>query len=188
MALEFPGKDILIDRINSAVSGDCPYEITTCLRKSLCDSIADKDICLPDVVFEPIGTRYARREIHQDEKYGYSVIAMTWGPGQGTPIHDHGGMWCVEGVWSGCIEIVQYNLLAQEPPLYRFESVGTIMAGCGSAGSLIPPHEYHMIRNRCDETPAVTVHIYSGPMVYCRSFNEDRDGWHREEIRTLSLD
>jgi predicted metal-dependent enzyme (double-stranded beta helix superfamily) len=40
------------------------------------------------------------------------VIAMSWGPGQGTPLHDHDAMWCVEGVWLGELEITRYELLS----------------------------------------------------------------------------
>ncbi len=188
MGLNFAGKDILIDRINRAVGNDCPYEITTCLRKALCDCIGDSDIRLPDVVFQPISDRYARREIHSDPERGYCVIAMTWGPGQGTPIHDHSGMWCVEGVWSGCIEVVQYQLLDQEGDRFRFEQVGSIMAGCGSAGSLIPPHEYHTICNADQDKPAVSLHIYSGPMTSCNIFEQRDSDWHIRVARRLSLD
>ena len=80
-------------------------------------------------------------------RLGYSVVAMTWGPGQGTPIHDHCGLWCVEGVWDGQLEITQYELLERDGERFRFRAAGGMQAGPGSAGSLIPPHEYHTIRN-----------------------------------------
>ena len=72
---------------------------------------------------------------------------MTWGPGQGTPVHDHSGLWCVEGVWDGQLEITQYELLERDGERFRFRAAGGMHAGPGSAGSLIPPHEYHTIRN-----------------------------------------
>ena len=53
----------------------------------------------------------APRALSQPAEHGYSVVAMTWGPGQGTPLHDHSGLWCVEGVWHGELEITQYELL-----------------------------------------------------------------------------
>ena len=188
MALDFTGKDRLIERLDEAVHGDCPFEITTCLRKALVDSVADKDIQLPDEVYRYIPDHYARRELHCDPRTGYSVIAMTWGPGQGTPIHDHSGMWCVEGVWAGCIEVVSYNPLKQKGDMFLFEEVGSIVAGCGSAGSLIPPHEYHTIRNIDPTDSAVSVHIYSGAMTECNMFHEAEDGWHRRVTKQLQLD
>lgn len=188
MSLEFEGKDRMIQRIDNAINGDCPYEITTCLRRALVECIADPGIRLPDCVFEAIPGHYARREVYTHPSRGFSVIAMTWGPGQGTPIHDHDGMWCVEGVWSGCIEVVSYQLVDQRADLYRFEDVGTIVAGCGSAGSLIPPHEYHTITNTDAEKTAVSVHIYKNAMETCNLFEEQENGWYRRHAKALELD
>lgn len=188
MSLEFEGKDRLVQRIDAAIDGECPFEITTCLRRALVECIADPGIRLPDAVFQPIEGHYARREVFTHPTKGYSMIAMTWGPGQGTPIHDHAGMWCVEGVWSGCIEVVSYQLTQQEGGRYRFEDVGTIVAGCGSAGSLIPPHEYHTITNTDPVKTAVSVHIYKHAMESCNLFHEEEDGWYRMEAKELELD
>ena len=129
---------------------------------------------LPDCVFERASDHYARRELYRSEEHGYSVVAMTWGPGQGTPIHDHAGMWCVEGVWHGSLEITPYELMEQRDGRYRFEPRGTMNAGPGSAGSLIPPHEYHTIRNPSDDATAVSLHIYRGAMTACSVFQPDR--------------
>jgi 3-mercaptopropionate dioxygenase len=41
------------------------------------------ELQLPDEVFQTVDGHYARRELYQSERYGYSMIAMTWGPGQG---------------------------------------------------------------------------------------------------------
>ncbi len=114
---------------------------------------------------------------------------MTWGPGQGTPIHDHCGMWCVEGVWSGALEVVQYERLADDDGHCRFQPVGSIQAGPGSAGSLIPPHEYHSIRNPSEDALAVSLHIYSGNMTRCAVFQPLPESHDYERCeRNLGLD
>lgn len=187
-ALDFEGKERLLERIDDAIAGDCPFEITTCLRKALVECIGDDSIRLPDSVYQYIPDHYARRELYCDPKRGYSVIAMTWGPGQGTPIHDHSGMWCVEGVWAGCIEVVSYEPIEKQGDRVRFEQVGSIVAGCGSAGSLIPPHEFHTIRNIDPTDSAVSVHIYSGAMTQCNMYLDDGEGWHRRHLKQLQLD
>lgn len=188
MSLEFIGKSKMIQRINAATDGDCPDEITTCLRRALVDCIADPEICLPDCVYEVVPGHYARREVYTHPTKGYSMIAMTWGPGQGTALHDHDGLWCVEGVWSGCIEVVSYQLQEQQGERYKFQPVGTIMAGCGSAGSLIPPYEYHTIANSDAVKPAVSVHIYKHTMQCCNLFTEESNGWYRKQAKQLILD
>ena len=188
LATEFPGHRKLVDAIDAAVACDCTHEKTDALRKALCKLIRDDAIRLPDCVFEPVGEHYARRELYRSEDYGYCITAMTWGPGQGTPVHDHHGMWCVEGVWRGALEITQYELLEHQADRYRFHSVGAIQAGAGSAGSLIPPHEYHTIRNPSDDAIAVSLHVYSAPMTQCSIFRPLQDQWYERAERALALD
>ncbi len=188
LTLPFPGAQRLVDALDAAICRDCPTEITDQLRHTLCRLIRDPEVKLPDCVFEPVGDHYARRELYRSDAHGYSVIAMTWGPGQGTPIHDHAGMWCVEGVWYGLLEITPYEMTGQDDNRYRFESRGTMMAGAGSAGSLIPPHEYHTIMNPSDDDVAVSLHIYRGPMTSCSVFRPLQNTWYERDQRQLSLD
>lgn len=188
LALDFPGSKKLVDALDDAIRRDCTTAITDALRQTLCRIMQDKSVSLPECVYEAESDHYARREIYSSEELGYSVIAMTWGPGQGTSIHDHCGMWCVEGVWHGQIEVTPYELVERDQDLYRFESRGTMLAGPGSAGSLIPPHEYHTIRNPSDDAVAVSLHIYRGSMTSCAVFRQVRDNWYDRDQCQLSLD
>ncbi len=92
LALDFPGSQKLVSAVDSAVCQDCDSKITNELRDSLCRLIRDPAVKLPDCVFERASDHYARRELYRSENLGYSVIAMTWGPGHGTFIHHHCGM------------------------------------------------------------------------------------------------
>lgn len=188
LAIEFPGSRRLLDALDAAVRNDCPTVITQALCHSLCRLIRDSEVRLPDCVYEAASDHYARREIYRSEELGYSVIAMTWGPGQGTAIHDHSGMWCVEGVWHGEIEVTAYELIEHSEDRYRFEARGTMLAGPGTAGSLIPPHEYHTIRNPSTDSVAVSLHIYRGSMTSCAVFQPVGDNWYQRDQRQLSLD
>ncbi|TAL72496.1 MAG: cysteine dioxygenase [Rhodanobacter sp.] len=167
LTTEFPGCSQLVAALDDAVTQDSTQAITDSLRHSLCRLIRNGDIHLPDCVRETVAGRYARRELYRSEEHGYCVVAMTWGPGQGTPIHDHCGMWCVEGVWHGTLDVVQYELIEDVAGHCHFQPVGSVQAGAGSAGSLIPPHEYHSIRNPSDRDIAVSLHVYSGNMTHC---------------------
>lgn len=186
--LQFPDRARLVAELDEAIRGRSVKDLTHALRTTLCRIIRTASVRLPEVVYAPVAGHYARRELYRSPDLGYSVIAMTWGPGQGTLVHDHSGMWCVEGVLHGDIEIVQYELIAREGELYRFEQRGTINAGTGSAGSLIPPHEYHTIANPSSEQTAVSLHIYSGCMTSCCVFKPLGGHWYQREQKALALD
>jgi predicted metal-dependent enzyme (double-stranded beta helix superfamily) len=188
LAVEFPGCRQLLAMIDAAVAAGDDRATTDALRNGLCKAIRDRSIELPACVFEPVTDHYARRELYHCEKTGYSVVAMTWGPGQGTQIHDHAGVWCVEGIWQGQLEITQYELREQDGDRYRFEPVGTNLAGAGSAGSLIPPHEYHTIKNASDTDIAISLHIYKEPLLCCAHFHPEAGDWYRKAARAMSLD
>jgi predicted metal-dependent enzyme (double-stranded beta helix superfamily) len=188
LALDFPGSRNMIEKLDAAVAQDSVEQITASLRRTLCELIQNKDVCLPDCCFTTLPDHYGRRELYQSAQHGYSVVAMTWAPGQGTPLHDHAGMWCVEGVWHGELEITQYELTESKGDRCRFIQGNPIEAGIGSAGSLIPPHEYHTIRNTSPESVAVSLHIYRGAMSSCAVYEPLGDGWYRRGVKDMALD
>jgi predicted metal-dependent enzyme (double-stranded beta helix superfamily) len=188
LTMEFPGCRTLIARIDEALAAREDSGVANALREAMCSLIRNPDVRLPACVLDPVEGHYARRELYRSEEHGYSVIAMTWGPGQGTPIHDHAGMWCVEGVWHGQLEITQYEFLGERPDGCAFRAAGTINAGFGSAGSLIPPYEYHAIRNPSTDAPAVSLHVYKGEMRSCCVFQPLHDDLYRRDTRELGFD
>lgn len=188
MSICFDGRDHLVDALDSAVSARDAVETVRRLRTALCAAMRGGEIHLPECVAHDCRDHYARHQLYRSPTHGYSVIAMTWGPGQGTPIHDHAGMWCVEAVWQGSLEVVQYELRDRQGDRYRFVAAGAIEAGAGSAGSLIPPHEHHTIRNLSDRDLAISVHVYEGDMTYCGVFEPTADGWHLRQEHPLHLD
>lgn len=185
---DFRGRERLVAAIDDAVGRGDGHAVTACLRGALCALIRDPDIGLPAVVHDPIADHYARRELYRSPRLGYSVVAMTWGPGQGTPIHDHSGLWCVEGVWEGELEITQFELLERDDERFRFRAAGGMRAGPGSAGSLIPPHEYHSIHNASADDVAVSLHIYQAPMDACAKFEPLQGEWYRRMCSALPTD
>lgn len=185
---DFHGRQLLIDAVDHAVSLGDNAAIVQSLRGALCRMMREGTVTLPACVLDPVEGHYARRELYSSPEHDYVVIAMTWGPNQGTPIHDHSGLWCVEGVWHGQLEITQYDLSERRGDRYRFTEVGSLIAGTGSAGSLIPPHEYHTIRNASDTHVAVSVHVYQRTMTCCGIFQDTADGWHVYVSKQLQLD
>ncbi|WP_231497009.1 cysteine dioxygenase family protein [Pseudoxanthomonas suwonensis] len=190
--VDFPGKPKLVSTLDAAVRLQDEAAITAALREALVALFHDPEVQLPAGVLQPINDHYARRELYVSPELGYSVVAMTWGPGQGTQVHDHDHSWCVESVWQGRLAITQYEPAERDGDRWRFDAMGTIEASPGTAGSLIPPHEYHAIRNACDASVAVSVHVYQRPLVRCRVFVPEKpgatEGWMRREERVLATD
>ncbi len=134
----------------------------------------------------PNPERYARRLVHRDPQNRYTVLAMVWNVGQGTPLHDHAGMWCVECVYRGRIRVTSFTCHGGDPErdIVQFQQETVIHAGVGEAGALIPPFEYHVLEN-AGETPAITLHVYGGEMDHCHIFEPLENGWVRR-FRELS--
>src|SRR5262245_37262262 len=185
--MSIQGTESLIAMANRAVAHGDVEQIVDELRTGLCSLIRSGTVHLPPEFSHTCSDHYARRLVHRDDARGYSVVAMTWGPGQSTPLHDHGGMWCVEGVWGGSIDVQQYELIECQEDRYRFEKRNTFEAGTGSAGCLIPPHEYHRIANVGDDT-AVSIHIYGGDMTRCSVFEPQTGNWYVRREKALGLD
>jgi len=178
----------LIGLVDAAVDKESVSATVETIKAELCRLIRSGRIELPPELTRPVEGHYARRLMHRDDKRGYSIVVMTWGPGQRTPIHDHSGMWCVEGVWGGSIDVQQYELTRSGDDGCRFEPRNSYEAGVGSAGCLIPPFEYHSISNPCRQTAAVTLHIYGGEMECCNVFERQEDGTYLRRKSPLSYD
>jgi predicted metal-dependent enzyme (double-stranded beta helix superfamily) len=137
----------------------------------------------------PRTDRYSRRLVYSDPWARFVVVAMTWGPGQQTPLHDHAGVWCVEVVVEGHMEVVSYQLMDENKQLghCRFEQRETVVAPPASAGALIPPFEHHIFGNTGQEV-AHTLHVYGGPMNRCDIFHPLAEGWWQRLHRVLRYD
>jgi predicted metal-dependent enzyme (double-stranded beta helix superfamily) len=179
------GLSRLITRIDEAVKLPDSDAITERVKQELQDAIRAHTIELPAKFHRLRADGYARRLLHRDDALGYTAVVMTWGPGQRTPLHDHAGIWCVEGVIEGRMDVTQFDLVEESAEAFRFEAKGCVHAAVGSAGCLIPPFEYHVLANALDE-PSITLHVYGGEMTTCHVFEPSGDGRYVRRERTLS--
>lgn len=182
----FPGHDELIARLDRDVDAGTPDAITAAVKADLEDLLGHARLRLPDSFRQPRPDTYARRLLHRDPAGRYTAIVMTWGPGQGTPVHDHGGLWCVEGVIDGQIAVTHYDV-ESAPGGVKVAKGETIVAGTGTAGRLIPPTDYHVLSNALADRPSMTLHVYGGDLDECRVFLPDADGHYVERTRPLTF-
>ena len=173
------------ERLDAVVHGESERRIPELVKAVLIEAMQAGRLSLPDEFCRPIEGTYARRLLHRDPSGGYTMVVMTWAPGQKTALHDHAGIWCVECVVDGNMEVAQYDLLSESGGAFRFEQRSHVVAGRGSAGCLIPPFEYHTLGNAA-ETPSVTLHVYGGEMDHCHVFEPSGDGCYTRVRRELS--
>jgi len=177
----------LIARLDAAVQLGDTAAITGRIKRELEGAIHSREVTLPERFHRTRPDGYARRLLHRSDALGYTAVVMTWAPGQRTPLHDHAGIWCVEGVVEGRMDVTQYDLVEETSDRYRFEAKGCVHAAVGSAGCLIPPFEYHILANAIDR-PSITLHVYGGAMTTCHVFEPLADGRYVRQERALRYD
>ena len=175
----------LIRRLEQVASeADIP-SLCQAVKNVLVEELGTHRVTVPEKFLEPVPDGYARRCLFKDPEGRFTVVAMVWAAGQSTPLHDHAGSWCVECVYQGRIRVESYEMTEEQNGRARFKGVGTIDAGIGGAGALIPPFEYHTLANPFEET-AVTVHVYQGELTWCHSFEPTDDPeWFTRERHDL---
>jgi predicted metal-dependent enzyme (double-stranded beta helix superfamily) len=141
-----------------------------------------------DFFLAPRAEHYARRLIWSDPKQRFVLVAMTWAPGQTTPLHDHDGLWGVEIVISGIMKETAYRLVERDAAgRHCFVRERERVSSKGTAGVLCPPVDYHTFGN-VGTTPARTLHVYGGAMARCNVFRASGDGWWESETVQLGYD
>jgi predicted metal-dependent enzyme (double-stranded beta helix superfamily) len=176
----------LVSRLDRAVEAGSIDDITAAVKGALEDVLGRAALVLDARFRVARPDCYARRLLHQDPADRYTAVVMTWGPGQGTPVHDHGGLWCVEGVVEGEMAVTRYDVHA-EGDAFRVTPIGeSIRAGIGQAGRLIPPTDYHVLANALPSGTSLTLHVYGGNLDGCRIYTPRADGRYDESTRALS--
>ncbi|HEX7181822.1 MAG TPA: cysteine dioxygenase family protein [Thermoanaerobaculia bacterium] len=178
--------DPLIERLRDAVRLRDVTAIAERIKRELESFIPDEGLRLPERFRKALPDTYARRLLYRDSELDFTALVMTWGPGQRTALHDHAGIWCVEGVVEGEMEVHRYEMLEEEGDLCRFVEHGCVQACAGSAGALIPPFEHHILANTRPDRVSLTLHVYGGEMDHCSVFEPVGDGFYRRSFKTLA--
>lgn len=174
------------ERLDAAVRERDITLVAQQVKRVLQDALRVNGLDLPGQFRAARSDTYARRLLHRDPDGRYTVVVMTWGPGQKTALHDHAGIWCVECVVDGQMEVTQYDLVSQDGDAYRFAEQTRVAAERGSAGCLIPPFEYHTLANASSQSTSITLHVYGGEMDHCHVFEPTADGRFRKVTKRLS--
>lgn len=171
-------------RLDAVIHTERIDRVPELVKAILIDSMQRGSLAVPAGYRTPIEGTYARRLLHRDPDGKYTMVVMAWGRGQKTALHDHAGIWCVECVVDGNMEVAQFDLQSAQDERYWFTERNRVVAGRGSAGCLIPPFEYHTLGNAA-ATPSITLHVYGGEMDHCHVYEPEDDGSYRRVRKEL---
>lgn len=117
------------------------------------------DDWLPDAFAAPDRERYRQYLLHCDSHERFSVVAFVWGPGQGTPIHDH-RVWGLIGMLRGYEQAERYD----RAPDGRLVSRGQIdTLNPGDVEAVGPGNgDIHRVWNALPDAPSISIHVYGG--------------------------
>jgi 3-mercaptopropionate dioxygenase len=181
----------LIEQLRDAVRLGEVSAITQRIKSTLESFIPAEGLIFPERFHRVKPDGYSRRLLYRDPDLGFTALVMTWAPGQKTALHDHAGIWCVEGVLEGEMAVQRFELLEETPTgEFRFESREKLGAKAGSAGALIPPLEHHILSNSETNGIALTLHVYGSEMDHCTVFEpvDGQAGLYRSKVKPLTYD
>jgi 3-mercaptopropionate dioxygenase len=147
--------DALVSATRAAVNTDADWAETA----ELVAAELERHLPTPDILTNEQRTgdpeTYRSHLLHTEPDGSFSIVALTWRPGQETPIHDH-VTWCVFGVIQG----IEYE------ELYTLDERGGYLVEAGSSANesgevsgFAPPGDIHRVRNIGNST-AISIHIY----------------------------
>ena len=116
------------------------------------------DDWLPEACATTVSSRYRQYLLYADPLDRFSIVSFVWGPGQGTPIHDH-RVWGLVGVLRGEEISVSYerhadgSLRSKAPERLKAGQVAAVSPGIG---------DIHAISNGLPDASSISIHVYGG--------------------------
>src|SRR5690606_21205439 len=125
--------------------------------RALLQALVAHDDWLPEAFARPHPDYYQQYLLHVDAAQRFSVVSFVWGPGQGTPIHDH-TVWGLIGMLRGAEESQRYARDAQGRWLpngpARLLRPGDVEAVSPTIGDV------HRVRNALPHGVSISIHVY----------------------------
>ncbi|WP_158544966.1 cysteine dioxygenase [Dyella monticola] len=130
----------------------------------------------------PITPAYRRIPLGVGTARNYEALLILWPPGHATPLHDHDGLWGMEFVLDGVLEVESFQLCPQ-PPVH-LEHDHSLVVGVGDHIAFSQADYAHRCRNLSKTRQALSLHVYGGELNCYRSFTHDDGQWFSEFHRT----
>lgn len=115
------------------------------------------DDWLPQSMAEEGSPHYRQYLLYGDPRNRFSLLSYVWGPGQGTPIHDH-------TVWGviGCLRGNEFAQKYEQSPSGRMVPLGKSQVFKPGEVTAVSPTigDIHLVRNPSDSVTAISIHLY----------------------------
>jgi len=123
---------------------------------------------------EELPIPYRRIPLSDVRTRDYEALLILWPPGHTTPIHDHAGLWGIELVLDGVLEVESFALSLQSAP--RLVARDKSILGIGDHTSFSDADYAHRCHNLSPNQPTLSLHIYGGELDTYRSYHQQRSG------------
>ena len=119
--------------------------------------LVKRDDWLPPAFARPDPQHYRQIPLHRDPAGRFSVISFVWGPGQGTPIHDH-TVWGLIGMLRGA----EYSQGYRHTGPGQLVPVGLpVRLEPGEVQAVSPAlGDIHRVHNAFDDRVSISIHVY----------------------------
>ncbi len=141
--------------------------------------LIENDDWLPADWAVPHPQYYQQHLLHCDPQERFSLVSFVWGPGQGTPVHDH-TVWGLIGMLRGeehsqAFRIVDGKLVKDGEPE---------VLSPGKIGHVTPlgEQDIHQVRNAYDDRVSISIHFYNGNIGKIRRHVFDPETGARKEF------
>jgi len=131
--------------------------------------------------------RYRRHLIAGGSEQPYSALLIAWPAAHRTPIHDHAGLWGIELVLDGALEVEEFTIGGElEQP--QLTAQRTLMLGTGDAAVFTGRRYAHRCRNLSPTRPALSLHVYGGVLDRYHAFQTDARGSYNAVAHRANVD
>lgn len=151
-----PLREFVIAMTHLAGETDLDEPVRIARAQGLLATLVRRDDWLPDACAQPHPDFYQQYLLHCDPLERFSVVSFVWGPGQRTPVHNH-GVWGLIGMLRG----------AETGQRYRREGEHLIKDGTperlepGDIELVSPATgDIHVVENAFADQVSISIHVY----------------------------
>ncbi|XP_072379438.1 cysteine dioxygenase type 1 isoform X1 [Diabrotica undecimpunctata] len=125
---------------------------------------------LGDFSCDPLGKRYTRNLV--DAGNGkYNLMAVCWGEGHGSAIHDHANSHCFMKMLQGSLEEIRFAWPKTQGEQLR--EIGRTRLEVNDCAYINDSIGLHRVENVSSVDTAISLHLYCPPYSKCQVFNQN---------------